>query len=48
MGMSPLTKRIAIAVAALGVIAVLRFKPWQPRIDEAAREKLTVGFLPVT
>jgi len=46
--MSPLTKRFAVAVAALGLIAVLRFKPWQSRTDEGAREKLTVGFLPVT
>jgi hypothetical protein len=46
--MSPLTKRIAIAVAALGMIAVLRFKPWQANTDATAREHLTVGFLPVT
>jgi hypothetical protein len=46
--MSPLTKRVAVAVVALGLIAVLRFKPWQARIDEGEREKLTVGFLPVT
>lgn len=46
--MSPLTKRVVVAVAALGLIAVLRFKPWEARIDEGEREKLTVGFLPVT
>ena len=46
--MTPLSKRVVVAVAALGLIAVLRFKPWQPRIDEGQREKLTVGFLPVT
>ncbi len=48
LDMSPLTKRVAVAVTALGLIAVLRFKPWQSRIDESQREKLTVGFLPVT
>ena len=46
--MSPLTKRITIAVVALGVIAVLRFKPWQAKTASGAREHLTVGFLPVT
>lgn len=46
--MSPLTKRIAIAVAALGLIAVLRFKPWQAGGVAGERETLTVGFLPVT
>lgn len=46
--MSPLGKRIAIAVAALCLIAVLRFKPWQAKTASDAREKLTVGFLPVT
>ena len=47
--MSPLTKRVVVAIAALGLIAVLRFKPWQSRIDSTiARETLTVGFLPVT
>lgn len=46
--MSSIGKRVVVAVAALGLIAVLRFKPWQSRIDEGQREKLTVGFLPVT
>jgi|CXWL01.1.fsa_nt_gi hypothetical protein len=47
--MSQLTKRVLVGVAALGLIAVLRFKPWQPRIESTGeREKLTVGFLPVT
>ena len=47
--MSPLAKRIVVAVIALGLIAVLRFKPWQSRIESTgARETLTVGFLPVT
>jgi hypothetical protein len=46
--MSPLSKPIAVAVAALGVIAVLRFKPWQAKTVATGREHLTVGFLPVT
>lgn len=46
--MSPLTKRVVVAVAVLGVIAVLRFKPWQEKAASGAREHLTVGFLPVT
>jgi len=42
-------------VAVLAVLALLRFKPWQrSHTDQnladagAAREQLTVGFLPVT
>ncbi len=47
--MSPLTKRVLVAVAVLGSIAVLRFKPWQSKIETTGeRETLTVGFLPVT
>ena len=49
MRLSSLTSRVLVAVIALGLIAVLRFKPWQPRAESMiAREKLTVGFLPVT
>ncbi len=50
MALSPLTKRISLAVAGLAVIAVLRFKPWEGGAspDAGPRETLTVGFLPVT
>jgi hypothetical protein len=42
-------------LAALALLGVLRFKPWQrgssalpPRGDGAVRPSLAVGFLPVT
>jgi hypothetical protein len=49
MRFSPLTTRVLIALAVLGGIAVLRYKPWQTgAIIGGHRESLTVGFLPVT
>ncbi|MEK7711193.1 MAG: hypothetical protein AAB341_04775 [Planctomycetota bacterium] len=50
MRFSPLTTRVLTALAVLGGIAILRFKPWQAGAMIAAghRESLTVGFLPVT
>jgi hypothetical protein len=50
MRLSSLTTRVLVGVAALAVIAILRFKPWQAGTIIAAghRETLTVGFLPVT
>jgi hypothetical protein len=50
MRFSSLTSRVLVGVAALAVIALLRFKPWQAGAIVAVgdRETLTVGFLPVT
>jgi hypothetical protein len=35
-------------IAVVAVLAALRFKPWQRPAADQRREKLTVGFLPVT
>ena len=43
------TVRIVLGVAAVMLaLGVLRYKPWQGAAQTRAREKLTVGFLPVT
>ena len=42
---------IVIVIAAVVGLAVLRFRPWERTAvtpGEAGRQKLTVGFLPVT
>jgi hypothetical protein len=47
---------IAIVIAAVAGLALLRFQPWRrtespapvPGQSAAGRERLTVGFLPVT
>lgn len=46
-------RAVLAVVAVIGLLAVLRFKPWQRRTEQAAtanktRQELTVGFLPVT
>jgi hypothetical protein len=41
-------KVILLVVLFLGVIAVLRFKPWERQGGSRAKEQLRVGFLPVT
>lgn len=49
MNRFPLLSRAMAAVAILLVLAVLRYRPWAPGdASSASREKLTVGFLPVT
>jgi len=56
MRSSPIMYRVIIGLAVVGLLAVLRSKPWQSagsRASDAAstadgREHLTVGFLPVT
>ncbi len=49
MNYAPLTRRFVIAIALIAALGVLRFKPSQSNSAEgAARETLTVGFLPVT
>jgi len=50
MRLSPFATRLLAAAAALAVIGLLRFKPWQTGaiVSASQREKLTVGFLPVT
>ena len=42
--------RVALSiVAVIGLLAVLRFKPWQRQTAaNKTRQELTVGFLPVT
>ena len=41
--------RIAVGVVAVvALLAVLRYKPWKAQATDQRREKLTVGFLPVT
>ena len=38
-----------IVVVVVAVLAVLRFKPWQQEsAADRGRERLSVGFLPVT
>ena len=41
-------KVILFVVLFLGIIAALRFKPWERQGGTQAKERLTVGFLPVT
>ena len=59
MRSTPLMVRVVIVLAMIGLLAVLRFKPWQPAATRqgvtsdgvaraGGREHLTVGFLPVT
>ncbi len=60
MTKSPLVRYGALVAAALAVLTLLRFKPWQREpaaptggttngaTPVAARKTLTVGFLPVT
>jgi NitT/TauT family transport system substrate-binding protein len=45
---SPIVRYALLAVAAVVVLGVLRTRPWSDRVPQSAREKLTVGFLPVT
>ena len=46
---SPIARWTIGVVVVLGVLGLLRFKPWQREGDEqAARQQLQVGFLPVT
>jgi NitT/TauT family transport system substrate-binding protein len=49
---SPGVRWVAGTLAFIAVLGVLRFKPWQQRggagANYEARERLTVGFLPVT
>jgi hypothetical protein len=41
--------KVLLAVALfMGVLLLLRFKPWQQAGTSKAKQKLTVGFLPVT
>ncbi len=52
--LAPFVSRILIGVGSIGLLGVLRQYPLQPRGEtkdrskETGREKLTVGFLPVT
>jgi hypothetical protein len=54
--MSMNARIVAIAVAVLALLALLRFQPWRGSGERgsaaptagAGRESLTVGFLPVT
>jgi hypothetical protein len=40
---------VLIVVAVVATLAVLRYKPWQQQsVADRGRERLTVGFLPVT
>lgn len=60
MTKSPLVRYGALTIAVIAVLVLLRFKPWQREpvaptggttngaTPVAARETLTVGFLPVT
>ena len=46
---APIARWIVGVVVVLGVLGLLRFKPWQRGGDgQVAREHLQVGFLPVT
>ena len=46
---SPITRWTIGVVVVLVVLGVLRFRPWHRGGDEqAARQQLQVGFLPVT
>ena len=46
---SPVARAAAAAIAFFAIVIVLRYKPWQKQAaPSAARELLTVGFLPVT
>src|SRR5688572_15426692 len=50
---SPMTRWTLGLLAFIAVITLLRYRPWQQQRreksgDAAARETLTVGFLPVT
>lgn len=40
-------KGVLIGLAALGLLAALRYRPWE-RQARSSRPTLTVGFLPVT
>jgi hypothetical protein len=45
---SSATKWVVGLVVFIAVLGLLRFKPWRRGHSEAAREQLSVGFLPVT
>jgi hypothetical protein len=45
---SSAAKWIIGIVIFIAVLGLLRFKPWQRGNDEATRQQLSVGFLPVT
>ena len=44
-----LVRGVLIVIAVVAALALVRFKPWQQQsAAERGRERLTVGFLPVT
>ena len=46
---SSLVRGVLIVIAVVAALALVRFKPWQQQSDaERGRERLQVGFLPVT
>ena len=45
---SPIARWTIGVVVVLGVLGLLRFKPWQRGGASAVRQQLHVGFLPVT
>lgn len=41
-------KTVLFVVAFLALLTALRYKPWERAGGSFAKERLTVGFLPVT
>jgi hypothetical protein len=52
MRFTPMVRAVLVVVAAVTLLGVIRYKPWQALRsgppESAARQSLAVGFLPVT